>query len=627
MRWPAMVAIVLAGIVPAAPASAAAPGDHWVVGGDQTGRRLIAFDPAVADWNTSSAVAWTWQPSVTPGGFSAAEVSAFGLIADFKLRERPSGRRSFVVAAGGGQGVAAIVSYPGGAREWARLLPGNLHAAELLPDGNIAVAASAGGWVRVYASSQGPDAAAYGEFRLTDAHAALWDPAVRRLWVTGQDPATAQPILTALAVEGTAARPVLREDTPRRAVLPTGGGHDVYAHTEDVNRLWVSTGSAVYLYDKATKTFTPAAGGANRGGVKSVGNQPSGQIVQTRADSAKTPPGSCAASTWCTDTVDFFGPAMTRTRTGAAFYKARVWSPYYGVEDRSLRGTVWDRVRGPSGTWEASAARIDGNATVSGTAVAALPDGSLHVLTVVPGSGVWDRRRDPAGTWDEHAVKIDANGGVSAVSAAGLPDGSLHVQTVVPGAGVWSRARSAAGVWDVAATKIDADGGVSDVSAAALPDGTLHVQTLVPGAGVRDRVRGAGGAWAASAVPIAADAGTVAISAAGLPDGTLHVQTAVPGSGVWTLARGANGAWQSAPARIDANGSVSAVSAAGLPDGTLHVQTVVPGAGVWSRARGAAGTWAASATKIDANGSVLDASAAGLPDGSLHLVTLPDIAQ
>lgn len=153
MRWPAMVAIVLAGIVPAAPASAAAPGDHWVVGGDQTGRRLIAFDPAVADWNTSSAVAWTWQPSVTPGGFSAAEVSAFGLIADFKLRERPSGRRSFVVAAGGGQGVAAIVSYPGGAREWARLLPGNLHAAELLPDGNIAVAASAGGWVRVYASS------------------------------------------------------------------------------------------------------------------------------------------------------------------------------------------------------------------------------------------------------------------------------------------------------------------------------------------------------------------------------------------------------------------------------------------------------------------------------------------
>ncbi|MEU8362884.1 hypothetical protein AB0C27_43395 [Nonomuraea sp. NPDC048882] len=176
-------AAVSAGTVPAAMAD-----DYWVVGGDQTGRRLTAYDPAVADWNTAQAVKWTWQPTVTPAGFSADEVSAFGLIADFKLRRRPSGAQSFVVAAGGSRGVAAVVSYPGGTRQWARVLPGNLHAAELLPDGNVAVAASTGGWVRVYASSQGPSAATYAEFRLPDAHAALWDPAVRRLWVIGRDP-------------------------------------------------------------------------------------------------------------------------------------------------------------------------------------------------------------------------------------------------------------------------------------------------------------------------------------------------------------------------------------------------------------------------------------------------------
>ncbi|TMR22768.1 DUF6528 family protein [Nonomuraea zeae] len=579
MKKLATAAVMLAGLaVPAGPA-AAAPGDYWVVGGDQAARQLIAFDPAATDWNSSAAVKWTWQPSVTPGRFTADEVAAFGLIADFKLRERPAGGQSVVVAAGGTKGIAAIISYPGGVRQWAQILPGNLHAAELLPDGNIAVAASTGGWVRVYASSQGPAAAAYAEFRLTDAHAALWDPGIRRLWVIGQDVASGRPILTALAVEGTPAQPVLREDTQRRAVLPTGGGHDVYAYAHDANKLWLSTGSAAYLYDKTTKTFDGALpGGASRGAVKSIGNQPSGQIVQTRADAAKTPPGACTRNNWCTDTVDFFSPAGTRRRTGAAFYKARVWSPYYSVADRPLRGTVWDRVRGRSGAWDASATEIDGNGAISDVAVAALPDGSLHVLSVVPGSGVWARSRSAAGVWDEHAVKIDDNGDVTEVSAAALPDGSLHVQTVVPGAGVWDRTRSAAGVWAASSVKIDAG---TDVSA---------------------------------------------ISAAGLPDGTLHVQTVQRGRGVWSRARSAAGVWDAAAAQVDANGSVTAVSGAALPDGTLQVQTVVPGSGVWSRGRSAAGVWDAGAVKIDGNGSVLAVSAAALRDGGLHLLTLPDLA-
>ncbi|MBE1584267.1 DUF6528 family protein [Nonomuraea angiospora] len=622
MKRSAMVAVMLLGMMLPAGRAAAAPGDYWVVGGDQAARRLIAFDPAAADWDSSPSVKWTWQPSVTPGRFTSDEVSAFGLIADFKLRELPSGAQSFVVAAGGGRGIAAVVSYPDGVRQWARVLPGNLHAAELLPDGNIAVAASAGGWVRVYASSQGPDATAYGEYRLTDAHAALWDPAIRRLWVIGQDFVTGQPILTALAVEGTLARPELREDTARRSVLPTPGGHDVYAHAHDPNKLWLTTGSAAYLYDKATKTFDAALpGGANRGAVKSIGNQPSGQIVQTQASSAR-----CTYNTWCTDTVNFFAPAMTRTRTGAAFYKARVWSPYYGAVDRPLRGTVWSRTRSPSGTWDANAARIDGNGSISDVAVATLPDGSMHVLTVVPGSGVWDRTRSPSGTWDANAVRIDDNGTISRVSAAALPNGALHVQTVVPGAGVWDRTRSAAGVWDAGATKIDGNGAVGAVSAAALPNGALHVQTVVPGSGVWDRTRSAAGVWDAGATKIDDNGEAGAISAAALPNGTLHVQTVVPGSGVWNRARSSAGAWDAGATRIDDNGSVSRVSAAALPNGALHVQTVVPGAGVWDRGRNAAGVWDAGATKADGSGSVLEVTAAGTPEGGLHLLTLPDLS-
>ena len=62
--------------------------------------------------------------------------------------------------------------------------------------------------------------------------------------------------------------------------------------------------------------------------------------------------------------------------------------------------------------------------------MAALPDGGLQVLTVVPGSGVWSRGRSPAGAWDASATKIDANGSVLEVSAAGLREGSLHLLTL-----------------------------------------------------------------------------------------------------------------------------------------------------------------------------------------------------
>ncbi|AQZ61707.1 hypothetical protein BKM31_09695 [[Actinomadura] parvosata subsp. kistnae] len=601
----------------ASPAAAAA-GDYWIAAGDDTSKQLLAFDPAVTSWSDDAAVKWRWQ-ATKARGFSDAELAVAAGYSDFKLRERPAGGQSFAVA--NGDGFAAVVSYPGGARQWAKVVPGNLHAAELLPDGNIALAASSGGWVRVYAASQGPNASAYGEYPLTQAHAVLWDPSIQRLWVTGQDPVSKAHILTALVVGGTPAAPVLREDTGRRAVLPSAWGHDVYGYAHDPDLLWVSGNSQVWLYDKRTRTFSPPPGGADRTFVKSVGNQPSGQVVETRSDSAKSPPGRCVANTWCTDTVDFYGPDTSRTRAGAVFYKARVWSPYYSVVDRTLHGTVWDRARTASGAWAATGTRIDTNPSTSEIASAVLPDGSAHVLNVVPGSGVWHRSRAADGTWSA-ATRIDANGSVTDVSAAALPDGTLHVQTLLPGSGIWDRVRAADGTWSTA-TKVDTNGELTDVAAAALPDGTLHVMMLLPGSGVWHRIRSTGGAWA-DAVKIDTNGALSRVAAAALPDGTLHVMMLLPGSGVWHRVRGTGGSWAAA-VKADDNRDVSGVSTAALPDGTLHLNTIVPGSGVWHRVRAASGAWSA-AQRVDANGSVLSVSTAGLPDGTLHLGTVPDIS-
>ncbi|WP_344324687.1 NlpC/P60 family protein, partial [Streptomyces macrosporus] len=176
----------------------------------------------------------------------------------------------------------------------------------------------------------------------------------------------------------------------------------------------------------------------------------------------------------------------------------------------------------------------------------------------VPSGTVWDRSRSASGTWQSHAVQIDDNGDINAVSAAALPDGTLHVQTLVNG-DVWDRTRRADGSW-TSATKIDDNGDIDAISAAALPDGTLHVQTLVNG-DVWDRTRSASGAWS-SATKIDDNGGIKAISSAGLSDGTLHVQTLVNGD-VWDRTRSASGAWSSAT-KIDDNGGITGVSAAGL---------------------------------------------------------------
>lgn len=609
-------------VAPMARPSSAAADDQLILAGDAASKQLIAFDPAVTDWSGTGAIRWTWKPT-TGLGFSTAEVNGFNGGSDFKVRTSGrDGAQRLVVA--DGAGIATVATYPEGRRVWAKLLTGNLHSAELLPDDNIALAASDGGWVRVYASSQGAAASAYGEYKLAAAHATLWDPSTSRLWVIGQDPVTAEHILTALAVVGTPAAPRLREDTTKRVVLPTPWGHDVSPYSYDTGKLWVTTNGGAYLYDKATRQFS-SPGAANRVFVKAMSNQPSGQIVETMADSLKNPKGPCAAiNGWCTDTVDLFGPDGKRTRKNAQFYKARVLNPYYGAVDQSRRGKVWDRTRAADGTWSSTVTRVDGNAGVARVAAAASPDGVVHVFTLLPGSGIWYRQRAADGTWAASAVKIDANGDLSDVAAAALPNGTVHVLGLLPGSGIWHRERSAGGVWAASAVKIDTNVNSSDVAAAALPNGTLNVFGVVPGSGVWHRERSAAGVWAGSATHVDLNGGISDVAAAALADGTLQLFCMVPTSGLWHKERNAAKAWAGAT-KIDTNGETSVVAAAGWPGTALQVTMVAPGSGVYSRVRAADRIWPA-AQRVDAEPDVLELYAVGRPDGVIHVGKVPELS-
>ena len=273
--------------------------------------RILLMDYGQNDWSSDNpkAVIWSWRPAD-----SRIEPAGWRLPTEAKLRNN---------AVWGGQwmavcdsaGFMAVVSYPGKEVKWS-LNAGtssNVHGIELLPNGNVAAAASTGGWVRIYTASQGPSSAKYVQYNLTDAHNVLWDPQMQVLWALGGT------TLVQLQIGGTASEPTLTAVETK--TLSAGSGHDLAPKYGDPAKLMITSGGSTWFYDKMTKKETLYQ---HTSGYKSINNQPStGQIIETR------PHASCKEDSWCTDVIEFVSPDDTRTRPGAAVYRARIWNADY----------------------------------------------------------------------------------------------------------------------------------------------------------------------------------------------------------------------------------------------------------------------------------------------------------
>ncbi|MEF3312137.1 DUF6528 family protein [Paenibacillus sp. GYB004] len=288
---------------------------NLVAGTDQASRRILLLDPEADDWSSDEAVRWSWA-ACTANGFDGLE-AYWGVPTDVKVRNNPRlGEQAMIVT--DSLGLAAMLPFPAGDRKlWGCHVGGNPHSAELLPNGNVAVAASTGGWVRIYASSQGPSCADYAEYAFAGAHGVHWDPGFQLLWVLGDDE------LVGLRVEGTDAKPEVRPVC--RTLLPSRFGHDLQPVYGDRDRLWVSTGTQVYQYVKSADRFDsdyPGRERISREDVKSIGNLASGQTVST----VPKPGGTYE---WTTDTAEFHCPDRVKIRSGAGFYKMRVLNSEY----------------------------------------------------------------------------------------------------------------------------------------------------------------------------------------------------------------------------------------------------------------------------------------------------------
>ncbi|MFI9723047.1 DUF6528 family protein [Streptomyces sp. NPDC052396] len=321
--WPAVLAAVLA-LALSPPASANAPADParaWlarsspIVAADQAGRSVHVLRGDQSRWDADGedrGVLWSWSADGQDELSDLDPDSTWTNPSEAKLRER-GGRRYLLATASGG--LAAVIGYPDRRVYWAADTgSGNTHSIELLPDGNVAVAASTGGYVRLYAASLGSRATEHTQLDLPGAHGVHWDPHTRLLWALGSRE------LVALRVDGPSDDPGLT--VLHRITLPTRQGHDLAAVAGSPGRLWVTTASAVYQFATKQRRFVsyPLQSRVSAPDVKSIGDDPvTGQILVARPE-----PGHACA--WCTSTLTLYQPDGRRTLLHGAMYKARWWA-------------------------------------------------------------------------------------------------------------------------------------------------------------------------------------------------------------------------------------------------------------------------------------------------------------
>ncbi|WP_190131517.1 DUF6528 family protein [Streptomyces mashuensis] len=279
---------------------------------DQATRSVYVLDPARARWSSGGGdpgVLWSFSADAVRSLADLEPGTTWTNPSEVKLR-RLGGKQYLLTTASGG--LAAVVGYPDRTVYWAADTgTGNAHSIELLPDGNVAVAASTGGFVRLYAASTGNRATRHVQVPLDGAHGVHYDPRTRLLWALG-----AQELL-GLRVGGAPDGPDL--EVAERVALPSRNGHDLAPVFAAPGRFWVTTASAVYQYATGQRAFVPYAlrSRVNAPGVKSIGDDPrTGQVLVARPE-----PGHACA--WCTTTLLLYQPDGRRTLLRGGMYKAR----------------------------------------------------------------------------------------------------------------------------------------------------------------------------------------------------------------------------------------------------------------------------------------------------------------
>ena len=243
--------LVAAFIIQCAKSSA---GNTPVTGGDPNGidtqktvRQIVFADQsvnrvAIADIDTKQVV-WEWQPAQS--NVAAGDVMWFVNMSDAK----PVYNNKYILANASAGGVALIriadkktVFYAFGGN-------GNIHSAEVLPDGNIVIAASTGNYLMLLKTdtTANPYNGYTKKITVPDAHNVVWDKKRQFLWTASKNK------LYAFTYNFNCTAPDL---TLKDSItLPASGSHDLFP-LYDKDSLWLSTSSKVWTINLNTRAVT-----------------------------------------------------------------------------------------------------------------------------------------------------------------------------------------------------------------------------------------------------------------------------------------------------------------------------------------------------------------------------------
>ena len=191
-----------------------------------------------------SQLVWEWYPTEEKG-WKTTRDSLKETLSEVKVRYSTY-HNSRVVLFCSSRGNVGMIDYPSGKCLWEDMVGVSPHAIELLPGGDLVVAASGGGIGEkgaVHYLHLQPDGTYVqtGAYPLYGGHGLVWDPKLQCLWASG----TNNVVAFALGKNG------LRPVEGAGAVIPCGYGHDLMQDLCDPDRLWVSPSPVVYQFSKS----------------------------------------------------------------------------------------------------------------------------------------------------------------------------------------------------------------------------------------------------------------------------------------------------------------------------------------------------------------------------------------
>ena len=175
----------------------------------------------------------------------------------------------------------------------------NAHSACLLPEGQVAIAASFGGDAMEFydLKSRKLDQS----IPLIGGHGSVWDASRECLWALGQ-----VDLLKLIKSNG-------KWEIEKQWKLPTRGGHDLSPRYANLDELFLTSNSQVLIFNMASETFRLDNDIGEEAIVKSVDQHPvTRQIVYHQGSKGK----------WWSDTIRFVGKESIQLE-GERLYKVR----------------------------------------------------------------------------------------------------------------------------------------------------------------------------------------------------------------------------------------------------------------------------------------------------------------